>query len=194
MPKLSEVTGLTEFVIELKDEQKLPWESETKANIRAEVVKKFPGSMKPNGSIIPLRDLYRQAKLATEKAVVSGGKTVEAINPKGRGGKERVWAARRSGMGLTLLQTATGLSAAEVRAILKEAPDADQLLSGRIYGQNEDGSVNWSPGAAVVHKAKQGETIDLTSDLDLDTEDEDEQEDEPTPAPAPRRRRRRTQA
>lgn len=183
MPKLSEVDGLAERIVELKDEVKLPWESTKNESVLSTVLAEFPGAVKENGSIIPLRDLYRTTKAAAADA--------PAINPKGRGGKDRVWEARRKGMGLTYLATATGLTVAEVKAILKEAPDADQMLK-RSYGLDADGKPKWSEGAARIHAAK------VAAEVNAEVPEEDDEEDdtpvEPEPAPAPKRRRRRSQA
>lgn len=181
MPKLSEVAGLAERVIELKDEVKLPWESTKNESVLSMVLAEFPGAVKEGGSIIPLRDLYRTTKAAAADA--------PAINPKGRGGKERVWDARRKGMGLTYLATATGLTVAEVKAILKDAPDADQMLK-RSYGLDAEGQPKWSEGAARIHAAKLA-AGEVNEDED---DDEDDTPVEPEPAPAPKRRRRRSQA
>jgi hypothetical protein len=180
MPKLNEVAGLAERVVELKDEVKLPWESTKNESILSTVLDEFPGAMKEGGSIIPLRDLYRATKAsAAEKP---------AINPKGRGGNERVWEARRKGMGLTYLATATGLSAKELKAVLAAAPDGDQMLK-RSYGLDADGKPKWSEGAAKIHAARKAEG-------EVTEPDEDDEEDDVTPepvaeAPKPRRRRRK---
>jgi hypothetical protein len=185
MPRLNEsqYPGLAQFLVELKDEGQLPWESEKGPNVRDAVRadERFQGAIKEKGSIIPLRDLYRATKLASDGEVKSSGQTVSKINPKGRGGKERVWAARRSGMGLTLLGAATGLDQKALKAILAQAPDGDQMLQ-RSYGLNEDGSPKWSEGAAKIHAARIA--------AEADDSEEDDEVTETQEAPKPKRRRR----
>jgi len=185
MPRITEsqYPGLAQFLVELKDEGQLPWESTKGApNIRDAVRtdERFTGVIKENGSIIPLRDLYRKTKLATDGEVKSSGVTVSKINAKNRGGKERVWAARRSGMGLTLLSAATGLDSKELKKILAQAPDGQEMLK-RSYGLNEDGTPKWSEGAAKIHAARiAAEAADIEEDEVTETQE----------APKPKRRRR----
>lgn len=182
MPKLSEVEGLADRIVELKDEVKLPWESTKNESVLSTVLAEFPGAVKENGSIIPLRDLYRVTKAAAADA--------PAINPKGRGGKERVWKARHSGMGLTYLATATGLTVNEVKAILKEDPEYGEGSLKRSYGLDADGKPKWSEGAARIHAAK------VAAEVNAEVPDEDDEEDDTPvePAPTPTKRRRRKAA
>lgn len=183
MAKLTEMKGLAEFITELKDGG-MPWESKEGANIRDAVIadERFTGAIKERGSIIPLRDLYRKHKLATEGEVKSGGVTVSTIRTKNRGWKEGVWEARRKGMGLTLLSTATGLAMPELKKVLAEAPDGAEMLK-RSYGLNEDGTPKWSEGAAKIHAAR------IAAEANED--EDDEEDDEPTePVAKPRGRRR----
>jgi hypothetical protein len=182
MPKLTEMKGLAEFVTELKDGG-MPWESKEGANIRDAVIadERFTGAIKERGSIIPLRDLYRKHKLATDGSVKSSGVTVEPIRTKGRNWRDHVWAARRAGMGLTLLSTATGLAMPELKKVLAEAPDGAEMLK-RSYGLNEDGTPKWSEGAAKIHAAR------IAAEANED--EDDEEDDEPTEPAAKKPRRR----
>lgn len=183
MPKLNEYPGLAEFIVELKDVEKLPWESSPtsgKDNVRDRVRadERFTGAIKEKGSIIPLRDLYRQAKMAdAEGTVTVSGRQVKKINVKTRGWKERVWDARRAGLGLTVLTYVTGLSMGDLKAVLKESPEGEEMLK-RSYGLDENGNAKWSEGAAVIAKQRR-EAAEME-----EADDDDEIDDLTDEAPA----------
>ncbi len=186
MPRITEsqYPGLAQFLVELKDEGQLPWESEKGPNVRDAVRadERFQGAIKEKGSIIPLRDLYRKTKLASDGEVKSSGAVVKPIRTKGRNWKAGVWAARNEGMGLTLLSTATGLSMADLKKVLAEDPVNGGENLKRSYGLNEDGSPKWSEGAAKIHAARIA--------AEADDSEEDDEVTETQEAPKPKRRRR----
>jgi hypothetical protein len=186
--KLEKVEGLEQFVVEAKNEG-IPWESAKPGSdtVLARVIEAFPQTgLTEKSSIIPLRNLYREAlaKAKDERIVL--------INTKARGWKERIIKARKAGDGIDLLVAKTGLKRSEVVNVLKEADP--RLVDGRhrwVEGE-DDPITTWSRPARLA-----SETTEVTEDEPTEPVENEEPVEEPEPvaeAPKPKRRRRRQAA
>src|SRR5262245_22344128 len=109
MSKYAQIEGLTEFVVNLRD-QGVAWDKE--GGIVTQVQATFPAYT--TKSAIPLRKLYHAAK--------AEGNQVKAT-------KARVIAARKAGKGWHQISVQTGATVAE----LKKLAGDNEVATGRVY-------------------------------------------------------------